>query len=214
MRRVRRMRWMWRVRRLRAGTGGRGEQLRAVYRSPSCARVPARARGVWPTLRGYIVVAGRDVSVSLPGNRRPVQERVCETEARLPLRDKRLVDAGNQAGVERSDGASPADRKRLAVDPDVVAGLGIGIAGNVGNPTTGMPVVPGGRNLCVCLIGRWRKESADAAAGRSLPGTVVPDRLVGDASAGGDEARAAAGDNVGARCRKIDMELAVLNAIG
>jgi hypothetical protein len=101
----------------------------------------------------------------------------------------------------------------LAVDANVVAGAGSSIGGNIGNTSTGVAVVASDRHLRIRLIARRRKGATDATTSRPSARTVVPNCLIGDLSAPSDQARAAAGNDIGTRRREVDMQMAVLNAV-
>jgi hypothetical protein len=68
----------------------------------------------------------------------------------------------------------------LAIDPNIIACLRIGICGNVGNATARVAVVGRRGNLRVSLIRRRREDAANAATRGAGAGTIVPDNLVGD----------------------------------
>src|SRR5271165_7630208 len=103
----------------------------------------------------------------------------------------------------------------MAVDPHVVSGLRVGIAADIGNASHIERCGPalGFGDLESLLVGRQCKKAADPAAGRSIVGAFVPDRLLRDRGAGGLQIGAAAAEAKRARTRKIGVIGTVSDAI-
>ena len=62
-------------------------------------------------------------------------DTIC-VEQRIQVADifsQRLIDAGEQTSPERGYGAGASDYRLLAIHQNVVAGFGIGVAGDVWN---------------------------------------------------------------------------------
>src|SRR5690242_15091680 len=91
----------------------------------------------------------------------------------------------------------------------LVAGERIGIAGDIGHAASGVTI----RRLGDCaarLPLRQGESLADTAAGRSLTGTrLVPDHFARDRTGAAHELRAATGERIRARGRKINVRRTV-----
>ena len=70
------------------------------------------------------------------------------------------------------------------------------------------------RDFGAGLPGGQREEVADAAAGCSAVGELVPDDLGGDGGAAALEFCSAAGEHVRAGGREVDVVLAIGEAVG
>ena len=81
-----------------------------------------------------------------------------------------LVEQGDESGPEWGYGAGAADDFLLAVDEDVVAGVGVGVAGDVGYSAAGLALDSAYRGL----VGWDREGGAVAAAGGSALVAVIP----------------------------------------
>ena len=124
-----------------------------------------------------------------------------------------LVVECDEASPEGSYGAGAADDDGPAVDADLVAGGGVGVAGDVGDATAA-GWVGGCGDLGAGLPGGQGEDVADAAAGGSAVGESVPDGFGGDGGAAALEVGATAAEDVGAGGGEVDVVLAVGLAVG
>ena len=123
-----------------------------------------------------------------------------------------LLDQGGEPGPERRDGTGAADYCRGAVDHDLIAGIRVGVAGNVRHPPSG-PVPRIGRDRIDGLLeGRDREQVADPSAGCPVA-RIIPDRFPGDGTPGGPQRSPAAPDGTGAGGREVGVRQPVADAI-
>src|SRR5208282_2181408 len=177
---------------LRLGSRGRRRSHReslkergAIRTAPTTARVP--------TFGGFIVtvITRRDVP------KRPRHGGNALIQVRIQVADglaNGLVEERKQSGPQRSDGAGSSDGETRAVHLHLVAGRGVGIAGNVGKATTlEVTRIVRGRNLGTSLPGRDGEGGAYSAAGGPAVGKIVPNHFLRNRTAAEGQCRAAAG---------------------
>ena len=122
-----------------------------------------------------------------------------------------LVQASDQSRPERGDGAGSPDHGVLAVDADRVAGIRIGVGGDVGHAAADLLARIGrGRNAGVFLVARQRELVADAAAGGAPVRLSFQTTSLDNRRAVGVQRGAAAGQDVGAGGGEVDVGLAVV----
>src|SRR5208337_4226068 len=135
----------------------------SLGRAQAGARVPAGAGVV------VGVAAGRDV---VEGLRVLVQDRVDEPGVVAQL----LVDPGDQSRAQGGHRARAAEGEGLAVHQDLVAGRGIGVAGDVGNSAAyGAGGIDGRWDSGILLMRGEVENPADPAAGMVLPDDLFSD---------------------------------------
>src|SRR5579883_536016 len=193
-----------------AGGGGRCaaepcEQGFSVGYAQTRAGIPSRARRIT-----YLAAVRPVVALGDPAKPGGVRVQLREKKTDWFLRP--LVDEGGEPRPQRSDGARATDHLGRAVDDDAVARAGSRIAGDVGHAAAFAAIVETRRQRRFLLEGRHGEQIADAAA--AAVRAVVPDGLVGDGVAGDGDVGAAAANDPRARRRKIDVCLAIGNAVG
>src|ERR1019366_3714176 len=97
---------------------------------------------------------------------------------------ERLRDPCDHRGPEARDRAGAADRLLVAVDEDLVAGLGVGVARDVGYAASGSVGVDVVGHLGRGLITGQGELAAYAATGSTAAAAVVPDGLARDLAVG------------------------------
>src|ERR1700739_4179770 len=100
----------------------------AVGRTPSGAGIPAGTGRIAGASAGSVVTVHNVVEGS-GGGRLAVEKRIDEAQGSAGL----LRGEGEQTGPQRGDGAGTSNDGVLAIDANVVAGIGIGIAGDIGH---------------------------------------------------------------------------------
>src|SRR5581483_3065528 len=200
----RRRRWWIRCR-SSAARRQRLQQIRSIGTAPSGAGVPTR-----PGAEVAIVARG-DIAKGA-GTLAGLVERRVQKSYRLA---QRLVQQRDQSRPQRRNRAGASNGKAGAVDGDVVAGRGIGVAGYIGHAAAFEAAgILAGRHAGARLIGRQREGAADAAAGRAVAARlVVPHNFARNRAAADLERRAAAGERVRAGGGKVDVVLAIAYAI-
>src|SRR5208283_1906380 len=125
------------------------------------------------------------------------------------------VKAGDQACPQWSDGAGSPHHDIAAVHIDLVAGVGISVAGHIRHPAAHeVPCVVRRGDVRVRLPGGAGKSCADSASCSAVIGKVVPDDLVGDGCAVAHQVRPAASKGVGTGGWEVDVVQAVADAVG
>ena len=181
----------------------RDEQGCSVRAAEAGAGVPTRAGGI-----GAVGAAGDVVkSGSAFGG---IQQRIHVAD----IFSQRLIDPREQAGPEWRYGAGSADDGGASVHDDVVAGLGVRVAGDVRHAAADKTA--GRFRHAGLLLIRWKgKKSANSAAGCALAaGKLVPGNFRCDCRSRQTQARAAATDDVRTGRRKIHGGCVVGGAVG
>src|SRR5208337_4441154 len=101
----------------------------------------------------------------------------------------------------------------LAIDQNVIAGIWVGIAGDVGHASAA-GLHGWRRNIEALLPGRKRKDIADSSTGRSSIRQIVPDHFARDFLVRCLQGGATTGERERTRRGKIDVVLAVIDSIG
>jgi hypothetical protein len=137
-----------------------------------------RAIGAAPATAGVPSGTGFVVAVIARGDvvERSRREGNLVVQVRIEIANRRadhLIEQRNQARPQRSDRAGSTHHELRAIRLHQIAGLRIGMPGNVGHATTGASRICGRRHLGICLVRGKRVAESCGAVGM---GTV--DRIL------------------------------------
>src|SRR5262249_18203914 len=178
--------------RLAAGHLEHLEHRLAVRNAEAGAGVPAGPRRVTDVADLVVALGDRPA-----GSRIPIEDGV--NEAYVPATC--LVDQSKHPGQQWRNRTGSSNRSPDAADHDAIAALRIGVAGKIGHASPDLSVIDRLRHAGLRLVGRKRKDIADAAAGTGAP--VVPHFLARNVTGSRGDHRAAAANDVRAGRGKI-----------
>src|SRR5580698_6513982 len=173
---------------------------------------------VWAAEAGACIPAGGGIEVAVVtlGNVSQRLRVLIQHGLEIPNGLAReLIDPRQQSRPQGCHRTRAADYRIGSIDTNVVPGLRICITGHVRNAAHGERCgrSVGIRRLQIRLPGRKREKSTDATAARPALRAIVPYDLTRDTGLAALEARAAAGERIRTRGRKVDVISAIRHPV-